>query len=196
MERNARLGEALNALLPQTQCQRCGYAACLPYAEAMAAGEADVNLCPPGGEATRRALADLLHQDLHPPGPVHADPVTQLATVVEADCIGCTKCIQACPMDAIIGAAGLMHSVVAQWCTGCELCVPVCPTDCIDLITSPGSSPALDPATAKQRFDDRNHRLAAETHHNRAGYIEVAASSRDALKDAVMAAVRRKRIAR
>ncbi|SJZ69135.1 Rnf electron transport complex subunit RnfB [Novilysobacter spongiicola] len=129
------LVERLDRLLPQTQCGQCGYAGCRPYAEAMAAGEAGVERCPPGGDEGARALARLLGE---PPRPfdrtrgAHKPP--QVALVVEQDCIGCTKCIQACPVDAIIGGAKHMHTVVEPLCTGCELCVPACPVDCIELV--------------------------------------------------------------
>lgn len=130
----ADLVERLDRLLPQTQCGQCGYAGCRPYAEAMARGEAGIDHCPPGGDAGARALAHLLGvparpydrtRGSHKPAPV--------AVIVEADCIGCTKCIQACPVDAIIGAAKHMHTVIEPLCTGCELCVPACPVDCIVL---------------------------------------------------------------
>ncbi|MGH8086246.1 MAG: Rnf electron transport complex subunit RnfB [Lysobacter sp.] len=129
------LTERLDRLLPQTQCGQCGYAGCRPYAEAMAAGEAGVDHCPPGGDAGARALARLLCV-----APVPFDrsrgehKPAQVALVVEADCIGCTKCIQACPVDAIIGGAKHMHTVIEPLCTGCELCVPACPVDCIVLV--------------------------------------------------------------
>ncbi|QOW18754.1 Rnf electron transport complex subunit RnfB [Lysobacter ciconiae] len=131
----------LDRLLPQTQCGQCGYDGCLPYAEAMARGEADVDRCPPGGDAGALALALALGTRAVPfdrsrgaynPGLV--------ALVIEEDCIGCTKCIQACPVDAIIGGAKHMHTVLASLCTGCELCVPACPVDCIDMI---GGDPPL-----------------------------------------------------
>ena len=127
--------EAIDRLLPQTQCGQCNYAGCRPYAEAIASGEADINQCPPGGDAGVRALANLLGRE---PKPLNADhgstkpPV--VARIVEADCIGCTKCILACPVDAIVGAAQQMHTVIADLCTGCELCVPPCPVDCIVLV--------------------------------------------------------------
>ena len=126
------LVERLDRLLPQTQCGQCGYDGCRPYAEAMAVGEAGPERCPPGGDAGASALALLL--GVAPLGydrsrGEHKPP--QVAVVVEADCIGCTKCIQACPVDAIIGANKLMHVVIDALCTGCELCVPACPVDCI-----------------------------------------------------------------
>jgi len=124
----------IDALLPQTQCGLCGYAGCRPYAEAMAAGDADINQCPPGGDAGIRALALLLGREPKPLNPEHGQ--TQAASVVsirEAECIGCTKCIQACPVDAIIGASKHMHTVLSDECTGCNLCIPPCPVDCIDI---------------------------------------------------------------
>ncbi|WP_083487791.1 Rnf electron transport complex subunit RnfB [Pseudoxanthomonas dokdonensis] len=131
------LADRLDRVLPQTQCRQCGFNGCRPYAEAMAAGSAGPDHCPPGGDSGARALAALLRVDplpydrsrgLHKP----ALPVV----IVEADCIGCTKCIQACPVDAIIGAAKQMHVVIEPLCTGCELCIPACPVDCIEIVAS------------------------------------------------------------
>ena len=124
--------ERLDRILPQTQCGQCGYVGCRPYAEAMAAGTADIDHCPPGGDAGALALAHLLGLPAKPydrSRGLHKSPV--VAVIVEADCIGCTKCIQACPVDAIIGGAKYMHTVIEPLCTGCELCVPACPVDCI-----------------------------------------------------------------
>lgn len=129
------LTERLDRILPQTQCGQCGYDGCQPYAEAMAAGDAGIDRCPPGGDAGARALAHVLQVLPRPydrSRGVHK--VEMVAVVVEADCIGCTKCIQACPVDAIIGASKLMHVVIEPLCTGCELCMPVCPVDCIEMI--------------------------------------------------------------
>ena len=127
--------DQIDALLPQTQCGQCGFAGCRPYAEAMAAGEADINRCPPGGEPTIAALADLLGRD---PVPLDADVgESQAKTVAVIDedwCIGCTLCIQACPVDAIMGASKHMHTVIAEECTGCGLCVEPCPADCIHMV--------------------------------------------------------------
>ena len=126
------LVERLDRLLPQTQCGQCGFDSCRPYAEAMARGEAGIDHCPPGGDAGARALAHVLGVAPQPydrSRGAHKTPL--VARVVEADCIGCTKCIQACPVDAIIGASKLMHVVLPPLCTGCELCVPACPVDCI-----------------------------------------------------------------
>ena len=129
------LASQIDALLPQTQCTRCGYPACRPYAEAMARGEVGIDHCPPGGDAGARALARLLQVPVLPYDRrrgAHKPPL--VAVVVEADCIGCTKCIQACPVDAIIGGAKHMHVVIDPLCTGCELCVPACPVDCIVMV--------------------------------------------------------------
>ena len=127
--------DKIDALLPQTQCGQCTYAGCRPYAEAMAAGEADINQCPPGGEATIQALADLLGVDPKPLNPEHGEHTGK--TVVHIDeqvCIGCTLCIQACPVDAILGAPKQMHTVIASECTGCDLCIPPCPVECIHVV--------------------------------------------------------------
>jgi electron transport complex protein RnfB len=128
-----RLIDEIDALLPQTQCTRCTFAGCRPYATALASGEADINQCPPGGDATAAALARLLGREPRPVDPrfgiVPARPA--VAWIDEAACIGCVKCIQACPVDAIVGASRFMHTVIAEQCTGCELCIPPCPVDCI-----------------------------------------------------------------
>jgi len=124
--------ERIDRLLPQTQCGQCGFAGCRPYAEALAVGSASIDRCPPGGDAGARALARLLGV---PPLPYDRARGTQqpalVAVIIEADCIGCTKCIQACPVDAIVGGSKHMHTVIEPLCTGCGLCVPACPVDCI-----------------------------------------------------------------
>lgn len=128
-----QLLENVNHLLPQTQCGHCGYAGCKPYAQAIIDGQA-INRCPPGGQETADALAQLLNR----PKQIldaHYRPAT-VAFIREAECIGCTKCIQACPVDAILGASKLMHTVIADECTGCDLCVDACPVDCIDMLAS------------------------------------------------------------
>lgn len=128
--------ERIDALLPQTQCGQCGYAGCRPYAEAIADGAADINRCPPGGENTIVALADLLGRDPKPLDPEHGEAQEQklLAIIDENICIGCTLCIQACPVDAILGAAKHMHTVIEDECTGCKLCVAPCPVECIHMV--------------------------------------------------------------
>jgi electron transport complex protein RnfB len=124
--------EQINDLLPQTQCGQCGYAGCRPYAEAIAAGTADINQCPPGGETTILALGQLLDRSPLPPDPTYGRAKPPLVAVVTEDiCIGCGHCLQACPVDAILGAPRYMHTVIATECTGCELCIASCPVDCI-----------------------------------------------------------------
>jgi electron transport complex protein RnfB len=128
------IADQIDALLPQTQCGQCSYAGCRPYAEAIAAGEAEINRCPPGGEATMIALAELLGRDPVPLADAEAaEKPKSVAYIVEEECIGCTLCIQACPVDAILGAAKQMHTVIAEECTGCELCLPPCPVECIHM---------------------------------------------------------------
>ena len=128
--------EQLDALLPQTQCGQCSYPGCRPYAEAIALNEEKINKCPPGGEGTIAAIADLLGVDPEPLDAEHgeASPVKLVAVIREDECIGCTKCIQACPVDAILGAAKQMHTVIEDECTGCDLCLDPCPVDCIDML--------------------------------------------------------------
>ena len=151
------LVERIDALLPQTQCTQCGYAGCRPYAEAIAAGTADIDQCPPGGDEGVARLARFLGRDAKPLNPAHGVyRAPQVAVIDEAACIGCTKCIQACPVDAIVGASKLMHTVIAAWCTGCELCLPPCPVDCIAL----EPVPRLPPADAsRDRHERRTRRL-------------------------------------
>ena len=129
--------DQIDSMLPQTQCGQCGFAGCRPYAEAMANGDADINQCPPGGEATIQALADLLGRDPKPLNPEHGEEKPKMVALIdEQTCIGCTLCIQACPVDAILGAAKQMHTVIVSECTGCELCIEPCPVDCIDMVSS------------------------------------------------------------
>jgi Na+-translocating ferredoxin:NAD+ oxidoreductase subunit B len=128
----AALVDAIDTLLPQTQCGQCGYAGCRPYAQAIAEGRIGIDQCPPGGIATLRRLGQLLNRDISGLTPkTGIDTANAVALIEEASCIGCTLCIQACPVDAILGAAKQMHTVLAGHCTGCELCLPVCPVDCI-----------------------------------------------------------------
>jgi electron transport complex protein RnfB len=132
----AQLASAIDALLPQTQCRQCGYSGCRPYAEAIASGKAEINQCPPGGEEGTRALASLLNRETLPLNTAFGvTKAPAVALIDEQWCIGCTLCIQACPVDAIAGAAKLMHTVIADECTGCELCIPPCPVDCIDMVS-------------------------------------------------------------
>ena len=151
--RQARLVSRIDSLLPQTQCRQCGYAGCRPYAEAIARGQADMDICPPGGPDTVRQLEQLLGRSPTHSAPIPAStPATALAHIDEALCIGCVKCVRACPVDAILGAAGQMHSVIPAACTGCGLCLEPCPVDCITLVCGTGRPqwqwPRPDPATA------------------------------------------------
>ena len=166
---------AIDALLPQTQCTRCGYPGCLPYATAIQQG-APINQCPPGGAATIAALAQLLGREALPLNPQFGvETAARVAVIDEERCIGCAKCLPPCPVDAIIGAARYMHTVVAQLCTGCELCIAPCPVDCISLVDL---DPAAVPGGAPEASDNRA-RYAA--HQER---VQRRASERAALLDA------------
>ena len=158
------LADTIDALLPQTQCTKCGYPSCRRYAEAVAAGEADFNQCPPAGAAGIRQIASLLGRDAKPLNPANGvERDRRVAVIDEARCIGCTLCIQACPVDAIVGAAKLMHTVVTGLCSGCDLCLPPCPVDCIEMV--PANDAAWDRPradAARRRFERREARLARE----------------------------------
>jgi len=127
------IADQIDTLLPQTQCGQCGYPGCRPYAEAIAGGDEAINKCAPGGESTILALADLLGRDPEPPENTGVQ-IPSVAIVDEMECIGCTLCLQACPVDAILGAAKQMHQVIRSECTGCELCVAPCPVECIHMV--------------------------------------------------------------
>ena len=166
------LTERLDRLLPQTQCGQCGYDGGRPYAQAMARGEVGVDRCPPGGDAGARALSQVLGEPAIQFDRSRGEhKVPQLALIVEADCLGCTKCIQACPVDAIVGAAKRMHSVIAKLCTGCDLCLPPCPVDCIDMLPVAEAQASWTQAmadAARSRFQFRGVRLArGEAEHAR-----------------------------
>lgn len=164
------LAVLLDAQLPQTQCRQCGFDGCRPYAEAIAAGEAAINRCPPGGDRVIRKLAactGLPRIPLDASRGEHKPPL--VARIDEANCIGCTLCIQACPVDAIVGAPKLMHTVIAAQCTGCELCLPPCPVDCIDLVPVRSWAATLLPGhrgfapdDARMHHEQRKRRLARE----------------------------------
>jgi Na+-translocating ferredoxin:NAD+ oxidoreductase subunit B len=163
------LAARLHAALPQTQCTRCGYPDCARYAEAIAAGEAEINQCPPGGAEGITRLAALTGRAPVPLNPANgAEGPRTVAVIDEAWCIGCTLCIDACPTDAILGSNKLMHTVFERYCTGCELCVPVCPVDCISLENVTGERTgwqAWSPAQAAQaleRYEARKERLRPE----------------------------------
>jgi electron transport complex, RnfABCDGE type, B subunit len=152
--------DTINALLPQTQCGQCSFEGCRPYAEAIALGVADINQCPPGGDDGIHDLANLLGipaKPLNTEFGMHNPP--SVAFIVEQDCIGCAKCIAACPVDAILGAAKFMHTVIASECTGCELCIAPCPVDCIVMQPVPPINTEehkrQKSAQAKQRYDAR-----------------------------------------
>ncbi|NOQ36239.1 MAG: RnfABCDGE type electron transport complex subunit B [Methylococcaceae bacterium] len=149
--------EQINSLLPQTQCTRCSYQGCKPYAEAIANNEADINQCPPAGDKGIQALADLLDKPFKPLNPEFGEYQTpSVAIVIEEDCIGCAKCLDACPVDAILGASKVMHTVIASECTGCELCIPPCPVDCIVMEKT---ELEYSPVLAKQRYEAKQQRL-------------------------------------
>ncbi len=166
---SATLAQRIDALLPQTQCTRCGYPDCRSYAEAVASGAAPLNQCPPGGAEGIRLLAELLGQPALPLNPEFGDEgPRRIVYIEEATCIGCTLCIQACPVDAIVGAPKRMHAVVETDCTGCELCLPVCPMDCIALEEASAGATgwaAWSPAqaqAARTRYAGRQARLARD----------------------------------
>ena len=181
--------DAVDALLPQTQCGRCGYDACLPYAQALTRGDADVNRCPPGGEATIAALARILGRPVKALDPAcGAAGPRETAIIDESACIGCTVCIRACPVDAIIGARRWMHAVLESECTGCGLCIEPCPVDCISMVparTGPATPEgwlAERAPFARRRFERRRRResaLESAPHHReRAGRIDAIESLR------------------
>ncbi len=169
------LAERINDALPQTQCTRCGYPDCAGYAQAIAAGEAPINQCPPGGEQGVVRLAALTGQAAAVLNPVHGVEGPRLLAVIdEAWCIGCTLCLDACPTDAILGSNKRMHTVIEPYCTGCELCIPVCPVDCISLENASGDATgwaAWSDAKAREarlRYDFHRMRLARDARENEA----------------------------
>lgn len=189
------LADRIDALLPQTQCEQCGYHGCRPYAEAIARGEAEINQCPPGGSDGIVKLAALLGRATLPLNPENGlEKPRTLARIVEADCIGCTKCIQVCPVDAIVGANKLMHTVLADDCTGCERCVPACPVDCIVLEPMPFEQ-ANDLAhadAARTHFQRREARLAAQQTQREAELAERKAQVHNASQSVLDALARAK----
>jgi electron transport complex protein RnfB len=160
----APTARAIDALLPQTQCTRCGYQGCKPYAEAIANGAAEINQCPPGGAATIQALAQLTGRAPLPLNPTNGVEGPELVARIDEDrCIGCAKCLPPCPVDAIVGMRRQMHTVVAELCTGCELCIAPCPVDCIEMV--PRTSLAIQydapgAAANRERFEAHNVRTA------------------------------------
>ncbi len=200
------LADRIEALLPQTQCTKCGFHGCRPYAEAMARGEAACNRCPPGGAEGIRRLSALLGTAALPLDTNCGNEQPRaVARIDESLCIGCTLCTQACPVDAIAGAPKQMHTVLPDWCTGCDLCVAPCPVDCIDMVPVTGdatgwaawSQPLAD--ASKARYQSRNARLVREREENDARLAAKAAAKLEALQaestqsDAEQAAQERKR---
>lgn len=194
----AGLVDQIDALLPQTQCTRCGYPACRPYAEAIANGEADIDQCPPGGLAGVAAIAQLLAVATKPLNPDYGIEAAPTVAVIDEDaCIGCTKCIVACPVDAIIGTAKRMHTIIASECTGCELCIPPCPVDCIAMVPIAAQPMSRDEVVkraerARQRHEARARRLAREANDTAdatlatiAIAVETTPISRDVVLDAI-----------
>ena len=177
------LSGRIDALLPQTQCTRCGYEGCKPYAEALAAGTADINQCPPGGAATISALALLLGTPPKPLNPLYSveTEIATIAVIDETRCIGCFKCVLACPVDAILGSAKQMHTVIAAECSGCELCIPPCPVDCIVMAPRPAqlAAPAAMAGTWRQRHLARKSRLGREQQARAAARRRAAPSLQD-----------------
>lgn len=160
----AELVRRIDVLLPQTQCTRCGYPACLDYAQAIASGDADIDQCPPGGARGIATLAALLGRAPKPLNPANGvEKPAEIAIIDEAACIGCTKCTQVCPVDAIVGAAKLMHTVIADECDGCELCIPACPVDCITMLKPAAEAQPMDRAAQyRRRYEARLRRLTHE----------------------------------
>lgn len=173
--------DAIDAALPQTQCTRCGYPNCRAYAHAIVEGSAAINRCPPGGAEGVVRLAQLTGQVARPVDPTYgAEGPRHVAVIDEPTCIGCTRCIEACPVDCILGAAKRMHTVIEAWCTGCELCVPACPVDCIRLEeATPGRSGwgAWSPEQAAEARERYRAREARREHERRAQADRLAAHS-------------------
>lgn len=214
------LADRIEAELPQTQCGQCNFPGCRPYAEAIAAGEADINHCPPGGYATVQALARLLGREPKPVDPSNGQPklLATVAWIDEEACIGCTRCIQACPVDAILGAAKQMHTVIQQECTGCELCLPPCPVDCIHMRAVPATEadlarlrPPLRPPHrdlrkaqhARERYEFRQFRLqrdlaerAEQRRRKKAELAKPTLAEKKAAIAAAIARVKQKKLAR
>jgi Na+-translocating ferredoxin:NAD+ oxidoreductase subunit B len=178
----------IDALLPQTQCTRCGYTGCKPYAEAISSGAAGINQCPPGGSPTIAALARLLHRGVLPLNPANgSEGPTLVAQIDEVACIGCAKCLPPCPVDAIVGARKQMHTVISALCTGCELCVSPCPVDCIRMVPRENLADAPPAPTAtlnRERFHAHNFRVARRAEEQAAVLAARKQAARHAPRDA------------
>ncbi len=178
------LADRIDALLPQTQCTKCGYDGCRPYAEAIATVCADINQCPPGGATGIARLSQLTGRPAAPLNPVNGiEQSLRVAVIDERLCIGCTLCIQACPVDAIVGAARRMHSVIPDWCNGCDLCIAPCPMDCIAMVpVRPARTWNDDDARqSRSRFEARRRRLAVERHEREQQLLQKALAKLDEL---------------
>ncbi len=194
--------DAIDQLLPQTQCTQCDYPRCREYATAIASGEADINQCPPGADITIAALSRITGTEVKPLNPQNgAHEPKVLAVIDEAACIGCKLCIKACPVDCIIGAGKRMHTVIENECTGCKLCVPVCPTDCIDLTPAPITRTSEDPSRwpeftnaqvekARRRTENKLAREAGEAERKRTARLE---HRKKAMQLEIQAVLERKR---
>jgi Na+-translocating ferredoxin:NAD+ oxidoreductase subunit B len=175
------LSDRIDALLPQTQCTKCGYQGCMPYAEAIANDGAPINRCPPGGDAGIAKLAMLLDRPLLPLDTTCGEHVPhRVAVIDESVCIGCTKCLKPCPTDAIVGANKLMHTVMPQFCTACELCIPACPVDCITMVEDARYPVMFDAGEARSRFQFHNFRYQRDAEERVA---LLAAKEHEALKN-------------
>jgi electron transport complex protein RnfB len=185
--------EEIDAILPQTQCGLCGHGGCMPYAEALIFESAEINLCPPGGIPVLRKLGELLEKDPTPfeNGMHEKTKPTLIAVIREDECIGCTKCIQACPVDAILGSSKSMHAVISDECTGCELCVPACPVDCIDMNVNETQNIKDKADSFRQRFQAREKRLVQEKQQQLAKKL---AHTTKEKKDYIQAALERARL--
>lgn len=198
-----QLVDRIDAILPQTQCTKCGYPACRRYAEAITREEADINQCPPGGAAGIIKLADLLQRTPKPLNPANGvEKPRHVAVIDEALCIGCTLCIQACPVDAIVGGPKFMHTVLTELCSGCNLCVAPCPVDCITMVPATGDDRLWDTGradAARQRFMQRTARLLAEKEAHARSLAEKrhsVAPDDDRKRALIQAAVERARLQR